>query len=74
MKVKYYVIANADNTEFIGRDEASSGYPYVTDMFQRCLIGEYKYMSEYYKDLSPYIENANNFSLKRITLEDISTD
>ena len=74
MKVKYYVIANADNTEFIGRDEASSGYPYVTDMFQRCLIGEYKYMSEYYKDLSPYIENANKFSLKRIALEDISTD
>lgn len=74
MKEKCYVIANADNTEFIGRDSASGGYPYVTDMFQFCLIGEYEYMSKYYKGLSPYIENANNFSLKRIILEDISTD
>lgn len=74
MKEKYYVIANNDNTMFIGRDEASGGYPYVTDIFQFSLIGEYKYISEYYKGLPPYIGNVNNFSLKRIVLEDISTD
>ena len=45
MNKKYYLIANADNTEFIGRDAASGGYPYVTDMFQSCLIGEYEYCS-----------------------------
>ena len=74
MKGKYYVIANADNTEFIGRDAASGGYPYVTDMFQFCLIGECDYISEYYKDLKRFIDNASNFSIKRIILEDISTD
>lgn len=74
MKEKCYVIANADNTEFIGRDEYSGGYPYVTDMFQRCLIAEYDYISKYYEGLSPYIENANNFSIKRIALEDISVN
>ena len=74
MNRKYYVIANADNTEFIGRDEGSGGYPYVTNMFQFCLIAEYDYISEYYKGLSPYIEDASKFSLKRIVLEDISTD
>lgn len=74
MKGKYYVIANNDNTEFIGRDAASGGYPYVTDIFQFCLIGEYDYISEYYNGLEPYIEDASNFSIKRIVLEDISTD
>ena len=74
MKRKYYAIANADNTEFIGKDDTSGGYPYVTNMFQFCFIDEYDYISEYYKGLSPYIENANNFSIKRVVLEDISTD
>ena len=77
MKGKYYVIANNDNTEligFIGRDAVSGGYPYVTDMFQFCLIGEYDYISEYYNRLDSYIEDASNFSIKRIVLEDISTD
>lgn len=75
MKEKY-VIANADNTEFIGRDAASGGYPYVTDMFQFCLIGEYDYIKKYYNGLEPYIYNhdASDFSVKRIVLEDISTD
>lgn len=74
MKEKYYAIANNDNTKFIGRDAASGGYPYVTDMFQFCLIGEYDYISEYYKSLSPYINDASDFSIKRIVIEDISTD
>lgn len=74
MKEKCYVITNNDNTKFIGRDEASGGYPYVTDMFQFCLIGGYKYINEYYEGLKPYIEDASDFSIKRIVLEDISTD
>ena len=74
MKEKYYAIANNDNTKFIGRDSASGGYPYVTDMFQFCLIGEYDYIKEYYEGLEPYIEDASDFSIKRIVIEDISTD
>lgn len=69
-----FLIANADNTEFIGRDAASGGYPYVTDMFKFCLIGEYDYIEGYYKCLSPYIKDASDFSIKRIVIEDISTD
>ncbi len=74
MKEKCYVIANNDNTKFIGRDSASGGYPYVTDMFQFCLIGNYEYINEYYKDLERFIEDASDFSIKRIVLENISTD
>ena len=74
MKEKCYVIANDDNTKFIGRDSASGGYPYVTDMFQFCLIGGYEYINEYYNGLEPYIEDASNFSIKRIVLENISMD
>ena len=74
MKENYYVIANNDNTKFIGRDSASGGYPYVTDMFQFCLIGSYEYISKYYEGLEPYIEDSSDFSIKRIVLEDISTD
>ena len=74
MKRKYYAIANADNTEFIGADDTSGGYPYVTNMFQFCYIDEYERVSGYFKDMTPYIENVNNFSIKRVVLEDISTD
>ena len=74
MKGKYYVIANADNTKFIGWDETSGGYAYVTDMFQFCLIGEYDYINEFYKNLEPYVEDANDFSIKHIVLEDILID
>lgn len=74
MKEKYYVIVNNDNTKFIGRDSASGGYPYVTDMFQFCFIGSYEYIKSIYKGLEPYIEDASDFSIKRIVLEDISTD
>lgn len=73
MKEKY-VIANNDNTRFIGRDSASGGYPYVTGMLEFCLIGNYEYINEYYKGLEPYIEDASDFSIKRIVLEDISMD
>ena len=69
MKEKCYVIANNDDTKFIGRDSASGGYPYVTDMFRFCLIGDYEYISEYYKGLSPYIEDAGDFSIKEIYLK-----
>jgi hypothetical protein len=69
MKEKYYVIANNDDTKFIGRDEASGGYPYVTDMFEFCLIGDYDYISKYYEGLEPYIEDASNFSIKEIYLK-----
>lgn len=69
MKEKCYVIANNDNTKFIGRDEASGGYPYVTDMFQFCLIAEYDYISKYYEGLEPYIEDASDFSIKEIYLK-----
>ena len=74
MKRKYYVIANADNTEFIAMNVAFSAYPYMTDKFQYCLIGEYDDINKYYNRLEPYIEDASNFSVKRIVLEDISTD
>lgn len=69
MEKKYYAIANNDNTKFIGRDEASGGYPYVTDMFQFCLIGEYDYINKYYKGLEPYVEDASDFSIKEICLK-----
>lgn len=69
MKEKCYVIANNDNTKFIGRDEASGGYPYVTDMFEFCLIGDYDYISKYYEGLEPYIEDASDFSIKEIYLK-----
>lgn len=74
MKENYYVIANNDNTKFIGRDEASGGYPYVTDYLPFSIISGYDYISKYYKGLEPYIEDASDFSIKRIVLEDISTD
>lgn len=74
MKENYYVIANNDNTKFIGRDSASGGYPYVTDMFRFCLIESYERINDYYKGLEPYIEDSSDFSIKRIVLEDISTD
>lgn len=73
MKEKY-VIANNDNTRFIGRDSASGGYPYVTGMLEFCLIGGYDYINEYYKGLEPYINDTSDFSIKHIVLEDISTD
>lgn len=71
MKEKY-VIANNDNTKFIGRDSASGGYPYVTGMLEFCLIGSYEYINGYYKSLEPYIKDASDFSIKRIALEEIS--
>jgi hypothetical protein len=43
-------------------------------MFEFCLIGDYDYISKYYEGLEPYIEDASEFSIKRIVLEDISTD
>ena len=73
MKEKY-VIANNDNTKFIGRDSASGGYPYVTGMLEFCLIGSYEYINKYYKGLEDFINDASDFSIKRIVLEDISTD
>lgn len=69
MEKKYYVIANNDNTKFIGRDVASGGYPYVTDMFKFCLIDEYDYISKYYEGLEPYVEDASDFSIKEIYLK-----
>ena len=69
MKEKYYAIANNDNTKFIGRDEASGGYPYVTGMLEFCLIGSYKYINEYYEGLEPYINDASDFSIKEIYLK-----
>lgn len=69
-----FLIANADNTEFIGRDAASGGYPYVTDALQFCLIGGFDYINEYYNGLEPYIEDVSKFSIKRIVLEEISMD
>jgi hypothetical protein len=66
-----FLIANADNTEFIGMDAASGGYLYVTDTLRLSLIGDYNYINKYYKDLSPYIKNADDFEIKRIVIEDI---
>lgn len=66
-----FLIANADNTEFIAKDAASGGYPYVTDTLRLCLIGEYDYIHKHYKDLSSYIKNADDFSIKRVVIEDI---
>lgn len=66
-----FLIANADNTEFIASDGMSGGYPYVTDRLRLCLIGDYDYIHKHYKDLSPYIKNADDFSIKRLVIEDI---
>lgn len=73
MKEKY-VIANNDNTRFIGRDSANVGYPYVTGMLEFCLIGSYDYINKYYEGLEPYIKDVSDFSIKRIVIEDISKD
>lgn len=69
MAKKYYVIANSDNTKFIGRDEASGGYPYVTDYLPFSLISGYDYISKYYKGMETYIEDASDFSIKEICLK-----
>ena len=68
--MKAYVIANNDNTEFIGRDVANGGYPWVTDMLSSAYIGSYDTIVSYY-DL---IRDKDGFSVKRIVLEDISMD
>ena len=65
-----YVIANNENTEFIGRDAASGGYPWVTDLLSSAYIGSYDTIVRYYD----VIRDKDRFSVKRIVLEDISMD
>ena len=43
--MKYFVIANFDNTSFIGIDKNSGGYLYETSYLFNALIGSYKYIN-----------------------------
>jgi hypothetical protein len=71
MKEKeYFLIANADNTKFIGRDAASGGYPYETDLLSSAYIGSYDTIVSYYDA----IMRKDRFLVKRIVLEEVSTD
>ena len=73
MKGKYYIIANADNTEFIGKGKSSDNSPFVTKYFRLSYIGLYEVISAYYDIYSSFIDK-DKFFIKRIVLEDISTD
>jgi len=73
MKGKYYVIANNDNTEFIGKGKSGENSPFVTEYFRLSYIGSYEGISAYYDIHSSFIDK-DKFFIKRIVLENISTD
>jgi hypothetical protein len=73
MKEKYYVIANNDDTKFIGKGKSSDNSPFVTEYFRLSYIGLYEVISAYYDIHSSFVDK-DKFFIKRIVLEDISTD
>ena len=68
-----YVIANADNTEFIGKDKSVESSPFLTEYFCLSYIGSFEGISAYYDIHSSFIDK-DKFFIKRIVLENISTD
>lgn len=69
--MEYFVIANSNNTKFIGVDKNSGGYPYISTDFIHCLIGTYNYVKDYYNSLHNLHINKNEYSIKKINLIDL---
>lgn len=70
--MKYFVIANFDNTSFIGIYENSGGYPYETSYLFKALIGSYKYIKPYYDDLDRMNIDSTKYCIKEIFLSAVS--
>lgn len=70
--MKYFVIANFDNTSFIGIDENSGGYPYETTYLFKALIGSYKYIKSYYDDLDRMNIDSTKYYIKEIFVSTVS--
>ena len=70
--MKYFVIANFDNTSFIGIDENSGGYPYETNYLFKALIWSYKYIKSYYDDLDRMNIDSTKYYIKEIFLSTVS--
>lgn len=70
--MKYFVIANFDNTSFIRIDENSGGYLYETSYLFKALIGSYKYVKSYYDDLDRMNIDSTEYCIKEIFLSTVS--
>ena len=70
--MKYFVIANFDNTSFIGIDKNSGGYLYETSYLFNALIGSYKYVKPYYDDLDRMHIDSTKYYIKEIFLSTVS--
>ena len=70
--MKYFVIANFDNTSFIWIDENSGGYPYETKYLFKALIGSYKYVKSYDDDLDRMNIDSTKYYIKEIFLSTVS--
>lgn len=70
--MKYFVIANFDNTSFIGIDKNSGGYLYETSYLFNALIGSYKYVKPYYDDLERMNIDYTKYCIKEIFLSTVS--
>lgn len=70
--MKYFVIANFDNTSFIGIDENSDGYLYETSYLFKALIGSYKYVKSYYANLDRMNIDSTKYCIKEIFLSTVS--
>ena len=70
--MKYFVIANFDNTSFIRIDENSGGYLYETSYLFKALIGSYKYVKSYYDDLDRMNIDSTEYCIKEIFLSTAS--
>ena len=70
--MKYFVIANFDNTSFIGIDKNSGGYLYETSYLFNALIGSYKYVKPYYDDLDRMHIDSTKYCIKEIFLIAVS--
>lgn len=65
--MKYYVIANLDNSKFIAID-SNSGYPYETNYFPHAKIGLYESINEEHKDLNNYGIDSSEYFIKKVTI------
>ena len=70
--MKYFVIANFDNTSFIGIDKNSGGYLYETSYLLNALIGSYKYVKPYYDDLERMNIDSTKYCIKEVFLSAVS--
>ena len=70
--MKYFVIANFDNTSFMGIDKNSGGYLYETSYLFNGLSGSYKYVKPYYDDLNRMNIDFTKYCIKEIFLSTVS--